>query len=93
MDRLGIVLKNIDTSMSFYELRNKLIEDREKFENAVTDCMLSNYCVEDAEEYDKYAIESLWNMIQTGLELINKAGITADEVMEYYNTKYLEKLE
>ena len=87
----SIVLKNIDTSMRFFNLRNKLIEDREKFENAVTDCILSNYCVEDAEEYDKHAIESLWDMIQTGLEMINKAGISADEVMEGYQ-KYLEKI-
>lgn len=86
MDRLGIVLKNIDTSMSFHELRNKLIEDREKFDDAVIDCMISNYCEEEnTEKYEKYAIESLWDMIQTGLELINKAGITADEVMEGYN--------
>ena len=87
----SITLKNIYTSMSFCELKNKLIEDREKFEKAVADCILSNYCVEDEEKYDKYAIESLWDMIQTGLEMINMAGITADEVMEGYQ-KYLEKI-
>ena len=87
----SITLKNIYTSMSFCELKNKLIEDREKFEKAVADCILSNYCVEDEEKYDKYAIESLWDMIQTGLEMINMAGISADEVMEGYQ-KYLEKI-
>ena len=88
----SIVLKNIDTSMSFCELKNKLIEDREKFEDAVVDCILSHACEEkNAEEYEKHAIEELWDMIQTGLELIQKIGISADEVMEGYK-KHLEKL-
>ena len=88
----SIQLKNIDTNMSFNELKNKLIEDREKFEDSVVDCMLSYVCEEkNAEEYEKHAIEELWDMIQTGLELIQKAGISADEVMKGYS-KYLEKI-
>ena len=88
----SIQLKNIDTSMNFCELRNKLIEDREKFDDAIVDCMFSYACEEkSAKEYEKHAIEELWDMIQTGLELINKTGITADEVMEGYN-EYLEKI-
>ena len=94
MDRLdkSIILKNIDTSMSFCELKNKLIEDRERFEDAVIDLILYNACVEEnAEEYEKHAIEELWDLIQTGLELIKKVGISADEVMAEY-PKYLEKI-
>ena len=88
----SITLKNVDTSMSFLELRNKLIEDREKFDDTIADFMLSYICEEkNTDEYEKHAIESLWDMMQTGLEMINKAGITADEVMEEYQ-KYLEKI-
>ena len=88
----SIQLKNIDLSMSFCELKNKLIEDRERFEDAVIDLILSNACVEEnAEEYEKHAIEELWDLIQTGLELIKKAVISADEVMAEY-PKYLEKI-
>ena len=88
----NIVLKDIDTSMSFHELRNKLIEDREKFEDAAIDCMFAYYHKgTNTEEYKKKAIEAFWNMIQTGLELIQKIGISADKVMEKY-PKHLQKI-
>ena len=88
----SIVLKNIDTSMDFGELRNKLIKDREKFTNTVFSCMLS-YVYKDKNigEYKKDAIEAFWNMVQSSVGLLQKIDVDADEVMEYYN-KHLEKI-
>ena len=80
-----IQLKNIDLSnANIYRQGRKVIEHGEKFTNYALDT------IEDGKEYQKYAIEEFWKMVQYGIGLLQQAGIDADKVMAEY-PKYLEK--
>ena len=97
MDRLekSIVLKNIDTSnVDFWGQRYKFIEDRERFDDTIVDCIFSyeDNDVENAEKCKKRSIEEFWDMVQTGIGLLQNININADEVMAEY-PKYLQKIE
>ena len=79
----SIQLKNIDLgNVTVGEQRNKVIEDRKEFTSTVYDYFFS---YDYDEKTGKHAIESFWNMVQSGIGLLQKIGINADEVMEYYN--------
>ena len=88
----SITLKNVDTrDKTLIDQIEKVIEDGEEFTKAVVNYVLEPVnkevvCKEDT-------IKAFWNMVQTSLGLLNKIDVDADEVMEYYNTEYLEKIE
>ena len=85
----SISLKNIDVSnKNIWGQGRKVIEHGENFVETVVDYRFT--ATDDAEEYKKYAIEDFWNMVQSGLGLLQNAGIDAEEVMEGY-PKFLEK--
>lgn len=91
----SIVLKNIDVSnVNFWEQRDKLIKDGEKFTDRVFDYIFyyDNYDSEKNYKYKKRAIEEFWNMVQYGLGVLQKIDVDADEVMEEY-PKHLLKME
>ena len=86
----SITLKNIDVSnKNIWGQGRKVIEHGENFVETVVDYRFT--ATDDTEEYKKYAIEDFWNMVQSGLGLLQNAGIDAEEVMEGYN-EYLEKI-
>ena len=89
----NIVLKDIDTSMDFWEQRNEFIIDREKFDDAVVDCLFSyeDNDVENTEKCKKRSIEVFWKMVQSCVGLLQKINVDADEVMEEY-PKHLQKI-
>ena len=86
-------LNNIDTSIVFWAQRNKLIEDRGRFDDTIVDCILSykDDDIENTEKCKKKAIEAFGDMVQTGMGLLQNIGIDADKIMEEY-PKHLEKL-
>ena len=91
----SIQLKNIDVSnVNFWEQRDKLIKDGEKFTDRVFDYIFyyDNYDSEKNYKYKKHAIEEFWNMVQYGLGLLQKIDVDADEVMAEY-PKHLQKIE
>ena len=86
----SITLKNVDTSdKTLIDQIEKVIEDGEELTKTVVNYALGPVnrnvvCKEDT-------IKAFWDMVQTGLGLLQKIGIDADEVMAEYS-KYLEKL-
>ena len=92
-------MKNIDTSnITYLSQRNKVKEKRKEFTDAVEDyishimTIIDSEELKEIEEYSRnYMIESFWDMVQAGLGLIQKTGISANEVMEKYS-KHLEKI-
>ena len=89
----SITLKNVDTSnVDFWGQRYKFIEDRERFDDTIVDCVFSyeDDDIKNAEKCKKRSIEEFWDMVQTGLRLLQNIGINADEVMSGY-PKFLEK--
>ena len=96
----SIVLKNVDTSnVTYLSQKNKVKEERKKFTDAAGEYNLHLRTRIDSEEFKEieeysrdYMIESFWDMVQAGLGLIQKTGISADEVMAEY-PKHLQKME
>ena len=96
----SIVLKNIDLSnVKYLSQRNKVKEERKKFTDAVGEYNLhirtriNSEEFKEIEAYSKnYMIEAFWDMVQAGLGLIQKTGISADEVMAEY-PKHILKME
>ena len=93
----NIVLKNIDlTEVDIHKQCNKVYEEYEEFVNAT----MYIHRVEEGfyrgvvvnEEDIQHAIEEYWDMVQAGLGLLQKEGISADEVMAEY-PKHLKKME
>lgn len=86
----SITLKNIDTrDKTLIDQIEKVIEDGEELTKTVVNYVLGSVnrdvvCKEDA-------IKAFWEMVQTGLGLMKKIDVDADEVMEWYN-EYLDKL-
>ena len=86
----SISLKNVDTrDKTLLDQIEKVIEDGEEFTKSVVNYVLEPVnkevvCKEDT-------IKAFWDMVQTGLGLLKKIDVDADEVMEYYN-KNLEKI-
>ena len=87
----SISLKNVDTrDKTLLDQIEKVIEDGEEFTKAVVNYVLEPVnkevvCKEDT-------IKAFWNMVQTGLGLMKKIDVDAEEIMEYYN-EYLEKIQ
>ena len=86
----SITLKNVDTSdKTLIDQIEKAIKDGEELTKTVVNYVLGPVdkevvCKEDT-------IKAFWEMVQTGIGLLQKIGIDADEVMAEYS-KYLEKL-
>ena len=83
----GIVLKNIDlTGISRLEQGMKADEELEEFREAFIE-----YRENPTEENKLHVIEEWWDRNQAELGILEKEGITAEELQEYY-PKHLEKL-
>lgn len=83
----GIQLKNIDLSnVSTRKQYLKSGEEESKYHEALH-LYLNN---EDTKEH---VIEKLFDFIQAELGILEKRGIKADDIMKYYNTKYIDKLD
>lgn len=95
----NIQLKNIDLSnVSYLSQKNKVKEKRKEFTDAAGEYNLHIRTRIDSEEFKEieaysknYMIETFWDMVQAGLGLIQKTGISAEEVMAEYS-KHLEKI-
>lgn len=82
-----IELKNIDLSnVTFASEVNKYDEETNEFFEALHCFMYSN-----TKEDKEHLIEEFWDTVQAELGLLDKLGITADEVMHEYH-KHLEKI-
>lgn len=95
----SIILKNIDLSnVTYLSQKNKVKEKRKEFTDAAGEYNLhirtriDSEEFKEIEEYSKnYMIEAFWDMVQAGLGLIQKTGISAEEIMAEYS-KHLEKI-
>ena len=85
----SIVLKNIDLSnATLDELFDEVIEKNEECKHALTNLIELIECNVNKEYY----IEGILNQLQANINIARFYGITADDIMKYYNTEYLEKL-
>ena len=85
----NIVLKNIDLSKtSSKEQLDKYYEELNEFRVALID--LHN--INAKGNVKQHVIEEYFDVLQTGLGLLQKEGITAEEVMAEY-PKHLKKME
>ena len=94
----SIVLKNIDVSSKIQEeLYDLAVEESESFTGAIDtfiEIMVRNGNNKYLKEYIKeYFIERILDHLQANINLASAYGITADDIMEYYNTKYIDKLD
>ena len=86
----SITLKNVDTrDKTLIDQIEKVIEDGEELTKTVVNYVLGPVnrnvvCKEDT-------IKAFWDMVQTGLGVLQKIDVDAEEIMEYYN-KNLDKL-
>lgn len=91
----GIILKNIDlTGITLFDELNKLAEERAEFKDAILVYMTIKTSSKDSEEIEEcknHVIEEFWDTVQVKLGLLDKLGITAQEVMQEY-PKHLEKI-
>ena len=80
----SITLKNVDTrDKTLIDQIEKVIKDWEELTKTVVNYVLGHVnkevvCKEDT-------IKAFWVMVQTGLGLLQKIDVDAEEVMEYYN--------
>ena len=89
----SIVLKNIDTSdKTFINQIEKVIKDGNKFAKSVANYVLAPVYEKNTVVCKEDAIKTFWEMVQTGLGLLQKIDVDADEVMEEY-PKHLQKME
>lgn len=83
----GIQLRNIDlTGISKFEQAGKVNEEMKEFFEA-----FKEYIENKTEDNKNHVIEELWDEIQSKLGLLEKYGISAEEVMKSY-PKHLEKI-
>lgn len=82
-----IELKNIDLSnVTFASEVNKYDEETKEFFEAIHCFMYSG-----TKENKEHLIEEFWDTVQAEIGLLDKSGITAQEVMQKY-PKHLEKI-
>ena len=89
----SIVLKNIDlNNATLDELFDKVIEKNEKCKYALTNLIELIKCNVNKEYLKEHYIEKILDQLQANINIASAYGITANDIMKYYNTKYLEKL-
>ena len=82
----SITLKNVDTKdKTLINQIEKVIKDRNEFTKAVANYVLAPVYEKNTVVCKEDAIKTFWEMVQTGLGLLQKIDIDADEVMKYYN--------
>lgn len=91
----GIQLKNLDLSnIALDDAYYTAVEENESFTGAIdtiTEIMVLNGYLK---EYIKeFYIERILDQLQANINLASFYGITADDIMKYYNTEYLDKLD
>ena len=94
----SIVLKNIDVSSKIKEeLYDLAVEESESFTGAIDtfiEIMVRNENNKHLKEYIKeYYMDRILDHLQANINLASAYGITADDIMKHYNTKYLDKLD
>ncbi len=82
----SIVLKNIDLSQV------SLVEQKLEFEKEIEEFKEALFNYEHGYSIKRHIIKKYFDMMQTGLGLLQKVNINADEVMEGY-PKHLLKME
>ena len=88
----SITLKNVDTrDKTLINQIEKVIKYGNKFAKSVVTYVLAPVYEKDIVVCKEDAIEAFWEMVQTGLGVLQKIDVDADEVMAEYS-KYLEKL-
>ena len=86
----SITLKNVDTrDKNLIDQIEKIIEDEEEITKTVINYVLGPVNMETVCKED--TIKAFWDMVQAGIGVMKKTGISADDVMKGYS-KYLEKL-
>ena len=89
----GIQLKNIDLSnATLDELFDEVIEKNEECKYALTNLIELIKCNVNKEYLKEHYIEKILDQLQANINIASAYGITANDIMKYYNTKYLEKL-
>ncbi|NAS18633.1 hypothetical protein GND98_012330 [Clostridium butyricum] len=85
----SIHLKNIDlTGVTFLDELKKIDEESREFNEA-----LIEYLYERTEENKVHLLEELSDKFQTHLSMLNIIGIDLEELIKYWNTDHLKKLE
>ena len=86
----SITLKNVDTrDKTLIDQIEKVIEDGNYFAKAVVTYALAPVYEKNTVVFKEDAIKTFWEMVQTGLGVLQKIDVDADEVMAEYS-KYLE---
>ena len=89
---IRIQLKNIDISdKTLINQIEKVIKDGNKFAKSVVTYVLVPIYEKDIVVCKEDAIKTFWEMVQTGLGVLQKIDVDADEVMSEY-PKFLDKL-
>ena len=94
----SITLKNMDISdKKLNYLHDLAVEESNSFTGAIDtfiEIMVRNENNKDIKEYIKeYYIERILDHLQANINLASAYGITADDIMNYYNTEYIDKLD
>ena len=95
MDRLekSIVLKNINlNNATLDELFDEVSEKNEECKYALTNLIELIKCNVNKEYLKEHYIEKILDQLQANINIARFYGITATDIMKYYNTEYLEKL-
>ena len=89
----SIVLKNIDLNKATLdELFDEVIEKNEECKYALTNLIELIKCNVNKEYLKEHYIDKILDQLQANINIASIYGITTDDIMKYYNTKYLEKL-
>ena len=88
----GTQLKNIDLSnATLDELFDEVIEKNEECKYALTNLIELIKCNVNKEYLKEHYIEKILDQLQANINIASIYGITADDIMKHYNTKYLKK--
>lgn len=89
----GIQLKNLDLSnVALDDAYYKASEENDSFTGAIDNSTGLMICNEDKKFLKEFYIERILDQLQANINLASFYGITAEDIMNYYNTKFLEKL-
>ena len=90
----SITLKNINISGSTLdELFDEVIEKNEECKYALTNLIELIKCNVNKEYLKEHYIEKILDQLQANINIASAYGITVNDIMKYYNTEYLDKLD
>ena len=90
----SIQLKNIDISGSTLDkLFDEVIKKNEECKYALTNLIELIKCNVNKEYLKEHYIEKILDQLQANINIASVYGIKADDIMKYYNNKYLDKID